>query len=61
LGSYDPAQGNMVLIDALVELFSKKLGWPVTRHNIALANSSQSAFFMPFNMLAGEFDDGSYK
>ena len=30
LGSYDPAQGNMALIDALAELFSKKLGWPVT-------------------------------
>ncbi len=61
LGSYDPAQGNMALIDALAELFSKKLGWPVTRHNIALTNGSQSAFFMLFNMLAGEFDDGSYK
>lgn len=61
LGSYDPAQGNMVLIDALAVLFSKQLGWPVTRHNIALTNGSQSAFFMLFNMLAGEFDDGSYK
>ena len=61
LGSYDPAQGNMALIDALAELFSKKLGWAVTRHNIALTNGSQSAFFMLFNMLAGEFDDGSYK
>ena len=56
LGSYDPAQGNMELIDALAQLFSKKLGWPVTRHNIALTNGSQSAFFMLFNMLAGEFD-----
>ena len=45
LGSYDPAQGNMALIDALAELFSKKLGWAVTRHNIALTNGSQSAFF----------------
>ncbi len=61
LWGYDPAQGNMALIDALAELFSKKLGWPVTRHNIALTNGSQSAFFMLFNMLAGEFDDGSYK
>ena len=61
LGRYDPAQGNMELIDALAQLFSKKLGWPVTRHNIALTNGSQSAFFMLFNMLAGEFDDGSHK
>jgi valine--pyruvate aminotransferase len=61
LGKYDPAQGNMELIDVLARLFSKKLGWPVTRHNIALTNGSQSAFFMLFNMLAGEFDDGSHK
>ncbi|MDC9720099.1 MAG: valine--pyruvate transaminase [Gammaproteobacteria bacterium] len=61
LGSYDPAQGNTGLIDALAHLFSKKLGWPVTRRNIALTNGSQSAFFMLFNMLAGEFKDGSYK
>ncbi len=61
LGSYDSAQGNSGLIDAFVSLFSKKLGWPVTRKNIALTNGSQSAFFMLFNMLAGEFDDGSHK
>lgn len=61
LGSYDPAQGNADLIDALAQLFSKKLGWPVTRRNIALTNGSQSAFFMLFNMLAGQFSDGSTK
>ncbi len=61
LGSYDPAQGNADLIDALATLFSKKLGWPVTRKNIALTNGSQSAFFMLFNMLAGQFDDGTQK
>ena len=61
LGSYDPTQGNGELIDALAHLFSKKLGWPLTRHNIALTNGSQSAFFMLFNMLAGEFEDGSNK
>lgn len=61
LGRYDPPQGNADLIDAVAYLFSKKLGWPVTRHNIALTNGSQSAFFMLFNMLAGEFEDGSYK
>jgi valine--pyruvate aminotransferase len=61
IGSYDSPQGNPELIDALASLFSKKLGWPVTRHNIALTNGSQSAFFMLFNMLAGEFEDGSKK
>ncbi|MDB9753671.1 valine--pyruvate transaminase [Oceanospirillaceae bacterium] len=61
LGSYDPPQGNSQLIDALAHLFSKKLGWPITRHNIALTNGSQSAFFMLFNMLAGEFEDGTHK
>ena len=61
LGSYDPPQGNVQLIDALAHLFSKKLGWPITRHNIALTNGSQSAFFMLFNMLAGEFEDGTHK
>ena len=59
LGSYDSAQGNSGLIDALVSLFSKKLGWPVTRKNIALTNGSQSAFFVLYNMFAGEMADGT--
>ena len=51
--SYDPPQGNPVLIDSLCGLLRKQLGWDIKAHNIALTNGSQSAFFMLFNFFAG--------
>jgi valine--pyruvate aminotransferase len=61
LGVYQPPQGDASLLDELAELFQNEYQWPVTRDNIALANGSQSAFFVLFNLFAGEFADGSRK
>ena len=36
-------------------------GWEVGPQNIAVANGSQSAFFVLFNLFAGEFDGGRRK
>ena len=61
IGTYDPPQGNIAFIRTLKELLNAEFGWDLNVDNIALTNGSQSAFFMLFNLLAGEFEDSSYK
>ena len=61
IGTYDPPQGNMAFIRELRDLLNAEFGWQLTSENIALTNGSQSAFFMLFNLLAGEFDNGIFK
>lgn len=61
LGVYQPPQGDAALLDSIARLFQDEYGWPISRTNIALANGSQSAFFVLFNLFAGEFADGSFK
>lgn len=56
IGIYDPPQGDKSFIRSLAALLSRTYGWPVKPENIALTNGSQAAFFMLFNLLAG--DDG---
>ena len=57
IGDYDPPGGDPHFIAALAELFRDSYGWNVSARNIALTSGSQAAFFMLFNMFAGEFDD----
>ena len=61
LGVYQPPQGDQALLDELAAMLSSEYGWPLTRDNIALANGSQSAFFVLFNLFAGEYPDGTRK
>ena len=61
LGIYDPPQGHQAFIAALVKYFRNHYGWQIREENICLTNGSQSAFFMLYNLLAGEFKDGSFK
>jgi valine--pyruvate aminotransferase len=61
VGIYDPPQGEKRFIAALAELLNREYGWGLTEDNIALTNGSQAAFFMLFNMFAGDFGDGSHK
>ena len=61
IGNYDPPRGEMRFINALADLFRDEYGWDIGPQNIVLTAGSQSAFFLLFNMLAGEFPDGSHK
>lgn len=61
LGVYQPPQGDAQLLDAIANLLQREYGWPISRANIALSNGSQSAFFVLFNLLAGEYPDGTQK
>jgi len=51
---YGPPQGQQTFIQSLVSLLNSRYGWSLTKHNIALTNGSQNAFFMLFNLLAGK-------
>ncbi len=61
VGEYAGPAGHQAFIDALVDLFRDEYGWDISSRNIALTNGSQNAFFFLFNLLAGEFADGSRK
>ncbi|WP_049722092.1 valine--pyruvate transaminase [Gilvimarinus polysaccharolyticus] len=58
LGVYQAPAGDTALLDELAALFNREFQWGLTRRNLALANGSQSAFFVLFNLLAGEGADG---
>ncbi len=57
VANYDTPQGKWSFLEALAELLNHEFGWPVTPENIAITNSSQSAFFYLFNLLSGETGD----
>jgi valine--pyruvate aminotransferase len=61
LGVYQPPQGDAQLLDQIAGLLQREYGWPLTRANIALANGSQSAFFVLFNLFAGDYVGGESK
>ncbi len=61
IGEYGGPAGHQPFIDALVDMLRDEYGWDIDARNIALTNGSQTAFFYLFNLVAGEFADGSRK
>ena len=60
-GNYPHPKGDVAFRKALAELLKREYGWQLSADNIALTAGSQTGFFLLFNMLAGEFSDGSVK
>jgi valine--pyruvate aminotransferase len=60
-GVYQPPQGDAELLDSIAQLLNREYGWQISRDNIALSNGSQSAFFVLFNLFAGDYPDGTKK
>jgi valine--pyruvate aminotransferase len=58
LADYASPAGEDRFRAAIADLLRREYGWPLGAQNIALTGGSQSGFFLLFNMLAGEFDDG---
>ena len=52
--NYDPPGGNPLFREAFAAFLNRQCGWEVTHENIAVMPSSQSAFFLLFNLLAGQ-------
>lgn len=61
VGSYAPPQGEKIFCADLAVHLKKQQGWDISPENICLTNGSQTAFFMLFNLFAGELTDGSKK
>jgi valine--pyruvate aminotransferase len=61
VGCYDPPQGHLEFIEAMAGLLRRRFGWPLGSRNIALTSGSQLAFFILFNLFAGEYEDGTRK
>lgn len=61
VGTYDPPQGEKDFVREMAGYLNRQFGWQLTERNIALTNGSQAAFFMLFNMFAGQYGDGSHK
>lgn len=59
--NYDPPKGNAAFIEALAELLRREFDWEIGPENIAITAGGQTAFFLLFNLLAGEFRDGRQK
>ena len=58
-GVYQSPQGELTFRCQVSELLNSQFGWSVSERNIAVSNGSQSAFFILYNLLAGEMSDGT--
>ena len=61
LANYDTPQGSQSFLRSLAHLLRVTYGWDLSEENIALTNGSQNAFFLLFNLLAGDFGGGKRK
>lgn len=57
MSSYDPPIGNARFLSALAALLRREFGWEVGAENLAITAGGQTAFFLLFNLLAGDFSD----
>lgn len=56
--NYDPPAGNATFREAFAAFLKRECGWGVTAENICVLPSSQTAFFLLLNLLAGECAGG---
>lgn len=56
--NYDPPAGNPAFREAMAGFLRRECGWDVSRENIAVVPSSQTGFFLLFNLLAGDSQSG---
>jgi valine--pyruvate aminotransferase len=61
VGNYDTPQGNQEFIDTFVKFINETYNWNITSENVVTTSGSQSGFFTLFNILAGEYADGTQK
>lgn len=57
LGIYQSPHGDLEFREGIARLLSDQFGWQLSARNIAVANGSQSAFSVLFNLFAGEYDN----
>ena len=60
-GVYQSPQGELGFRRDIAVMLKNQFGWQVSEANIAISNGSQSAFYILFNLLAGQMPDGTFK
>lgn len=58
-GIYQAPQGDKAFRQQVADFLNRQFGWQLGAANIAVSNGSQSAFFVLYNMFAGQMPDGS--
>ncbi len=61
VGSYDPPEGNAEFTEAVSGLLRSRFSWDIGPQNVAVTSGSQLAFFILFNLFAGDYEDGTSK
>lgn len=61
LADYAHPKGELKFRRSVARLLAREYGWRLTEDNVALTAGSQAAFFVLFNLLAGEQADGSMR
>jgi valine--pyruvate aminotransferase len=62
VGNYSGSAGEGRFRRVLARLLQKHYGWDLSENNIALTSGSQNAFFILFNLLAGDMEQtGAHK
>lgn len=59
-GLYQAPTGDVEFRVAVANYLKQRYGWPISEQNIAVSNGSQSAFFILFNLFAGQLPDGAH-
>lgn len=59
VGSYQSPQGDPAFRERLARYLAERYGWALGPDNIAIANGSQSAYFVLYNLFAGRSTDGA--
>jgi valine--pyruvate aminotransferase len=60
-GIYQSPQGDVEFRQQVASFLKAQYGWDLTAANIAVSNGSQSAFFVIYNMFAGQMPDGTQR
>lgn len=58
LGVYQAPAGDKALRIELADYLRRELHWPIGPEHVAVANGSQSAFFILYNLFAGPMEEG---
>ncbi len=54
VGVYEPPAGHPKMLEALAGLLRRRFGWEIGPDHLAVTTGGQTAFFLLFNLLAGQ-------
>lgn len=61
VSNYTSSQGENEFLKSAAQFFGTNMDWDITEKNIMVFNGSQTAFFVLFNILAGNHKDDTFK